>query len=72
MIPIPQKDLIRMQGGGEKLLNDLIITVMHEFHYDIDTIKKMPVPTFFEILRKLKEDQDEQERQMRWSKQSLR
>ena len=65
MIPIPKEDLIQMRGGREKTLHDLIILVMHEFHYDIDTMKKMPVPTFMSLVKKLSEDYEEQERMMR-------
>lgn len=48
-----------------KLLNDLIIVVMKEFGYDIETMRKMPVSTFMELARKLAEDAREAEREMR-------
>lgn len=57
-----ESDLIEMSGGRGKLLNDLIIRVMQEFHYDIETMKKMPIPTFFELVRKIDEDSKEMEK----------
>jgi len=62
MIPFSESDLVEMSGGRGRNLNDLIIRVMQEFHYDIDTMRKMPIPTFIELVRKLNEDAKEMEK----------
>lgn len=48
-----------------KALNDIIIVVMKEFGYDIETMRKMPISTFMELVKKLSNDAKEQEREMR-------
>jgi len=63
MMGIPKEELLRLSGGKERRVVRNIIRVMQEFNEaDINKIGNMPIPTFFTILEKLKEDEDEMKR----------
>ena len=53
------------EGDREKNIKEAIIVIMKEFGYDIDTMRRMPIPTFIELVNKLAKDYEEQEREMR-------
>jgi len=49
------------EGDREKNIKEAIIVIMKEFGYDIDTMRRMPIPTFIELVKYY----EEWEREMR-------